>query len=266
MIGSSRRRLTALGVAAAVCTCAWAMASFGQESPPGEPRWTLQPTDYDIRAWYPSAADRRHQVGRATIGCRSNSNGELTDCRVRDESPARAGFGAAAIQLSKNFWVETDGKGADWKGRTVSASVDFTPKDYVRVMSAGPAADPSAGPALARLVSGTFGARYPYQARFTGLSGRVVLHCRIGRDGAAPDCAAVDEQPRGHGFGLAAEQGARHVRVAGKTLDGLPTEGMVLEKVVIVGPSCSDLPAWDSTLSGCRTGSSRARPDGGPLQ
>ena len=165
------------------------------------------------------------------------------DCKVQDESPAGAGFGSAALFLSKSFRLETGGKGETWKDRTISTSVDFTPQYYLRV-TAGGSADPSQAPSLARRVSGVFGARYPFQARFTGLSGKVILHCLIGRDGPAPACTAVDEWPKGRGFGLAAEQGARHVRVADKTLDGLSTEGMTLEKMVIVAPTCSDLPGW----------------------
>lgn len=244
---SSLLQVSALAVAVAM-----AAPQLVHAAPPGqggEVPFTRQPGDPEIHRYYPARADRRRQTGRVTIRCRSNSDGELMDCAVEEETPAAAGFGAAARQISKDFRVETGGKGEAWKGRPVEASIDFTPQYYYRVRPQG--SDAQATPALSRRISGTFRARYPFQARFTGLSGRVVLHCPIEPGGVASGCAAAEEQPKGLGFGKAAEQGARHIQVAGKTLDGRPTEGMTLEKQVIVSPSCSDLPGWDRRLEGC---------------
>jgi hypothetical protein len=238
-----------LGAGAALL--ALADTASGGAPPTGETIWTKQPSDFEIWSQYPQGAWRKRLTGHTRMRCRLNSDGEPVRCKVDVESPAGAGFAQAALDLAKFYRLETGGDWSAWKNRIVTVSIDFTPQDHVRVWPAGPAGRPSQEPKLARLESGDFRARYPFKSRFTGASGRVVLHCPIGRGGVASGCTAVDEQPKNHGFGLAAEQGAQHIQVAGKTEDGLSTEGMTLEKVVIVCPSSSDLPAWDRGRGGC---------------
>jgi hypothetical protein len=252
-----------LVAAMAICLCAAAnpSTSAGQDQSLGEPAWALQPSDWVIGSAYPSAADRRRTPGRGTLGCRVNSAGELTNCTLLDESPDGAGFGRAGLFLSTAFRVEMSGKGARWKGQTISVSIDFTPPQYARIAPDAAAAGPSRGARLVRWVNGPPWAHYPLRARLTGLSGRVRLRCRVGHNGVVPQCSAVDEQPKGLGFGLAAEQGVRNLRVSSKTLDGSDTEGLTLEITQIINPPCLDQPQWDRDLNGCSPPLQPFRPD-----
>lgn len=67
---------------------------------------------------------------------------------------------------------------------------------------------------------------YPADAAKHYVRGWAILECRVGVDGRATDCRAVDEAPQGAGFGDAAirviTESARFVPA---TIDGKPVEG-----------------------------------------
>ena len=226
-----------------VYASALASVAIGQQLPADEPTWAHQPEIWEIWSAYPAVASRSHTPGRATIRCRVNSDGELIGCQIQDENPSGMGFGSKALFLSKSFRVQMGPHGKRVDGM-VSASVDFTPMDYVRV---APASGP---PTLVRLWSG-FYPGYPFKARFTGVSGRVVMRCKVGRSGAVSDCMVVEEQPNGLGFGEMAVQGVGHPGLEAKTVDGRQSEGMTLETTEIINPPCDALPSWDRVRVGC---------------
>lgn len=58
-------------------------------------------------------------------------------------------------------------------------------------------------------------AAFPAKAKAAGLSGAVDLSCTAASSGELKDCTVIGENPRGHGFGQAARQLARHMRVTG---------------------------------------------------
>ncbi|WP_309089444.1 TonB family protein [Phenylobacterium sp.] len=81
----------------------------------------------------------------------------------------------------------------------------------------------AAGPAAAQ-VAATFveapsreqvAAAFPAKAKADGQSGVVALSCTAAMDGRLKDCVVIGEEPRGKGFGAAARQLARSMRVAG---------------------------------------------------
>lgn len=235
-----------LALAAALLTAFAGEASAAEGDPVTEPVWAAQPAEWWAVREFPVAAARRRLPGRATIRCRVDSVGLLNDCKVLDESPSGAGFGPAAVVLSKGYRVAMKAKGAPAVGQAVVTTIAFTPPGFARVVEA----DSSSGPRVVRWVS----ARppgYPIQARFSGLSGRVVVRCTIGPKGALSGCISVSEQPTDLGFGPAAVQSRNRARVSGKTQDGAPAEGLTIETEVITNPACTDRNQQDARLNGC---------------
>jgi hypothetical protein len=217
----------------AVVTCM--AASGGAFAGEAEPTWARQPDYAAIQAVYPAGAQGRRTAGRSTIRCRVNADEGLTDCKVLDETPAGDGFGTKALFLARMFKVAVGEHGSTTRGQIVSASIDFTPQGFARVLPGG----------LVRWRGPPPEASYPGQARYTGLSGRVVLRCHIGQGGGLSGCSAVEEWPKGFGFAAAAEREGDRARVAAKTLDGAAAEGLAVEMVLITNPACVDLSEQD---------------------
>lgn len=67
------------------------------------PTWLRRPDGDDLARYYPDAAVRKELEGSATIGCAVTAQGSVTACRVLAETPAGAGFGPAALKLSRYF-------------------------------------------------------------------------------------------------------------------------------------------------------------------
>lgn len=69
-----------------------------------------------------------------------------------------------------------------------------------------------------------FARHFPRRALDTGTSGRVVLDCGIGGSGRL-DCSVASESPDGYGFGQAAMNISRQLRVRSSLPDGSPAAG-----------------------------------------
>lgn len=67
------------------------------------PTWLRRPDGGDLARYYPDAAVRKELEGSATISCGVTAHGSVTACRVLGETPAGAGFGAAALKLARYF-------------------------------------------------------------------------------------------------------------------------------------------------------------------
>jgi TonB family protein len=74
--------------------------------------------------------------------------------------------------------------------------------------SAQTAANVVAAPTAAEMA-----AAYPAKARSEGVGGGVEMVCTVKASGAVGDCDVIGENPRGYGFGAAAQKLARSVRV-----------------------------------------------------
>lgn len=78
------------------------------EAPPtlpviGQPHWLSRPDGRDMARVYPDRAVRRRIEGAATLSCLVAANGTVRDCSAISETPADAGFGAAALTLAPYF-------------------------------------------------------------------------------------------------------------------------------------------------------------------
>jgi TonB family protein len=67
------------------------------------PDWLRRPTGADMARYYPKAAAAGRVEGRATIHCKVEASGVLTECVAMNESPPGQGFGDAAVGLAALF-------------------------------------------------------------------------------------------------------------------------------------------------------------------
>ena len=192
-------------------------SQFDQRFEPAEVPWAATPGPRQVAAVSPRGVSG---PGDAVLDCQVRPGGMLQRCRTLSESPSGAGFGEAARRLAGSFRVDMD-------------QVDPNVRDILWVRAPVHFPGPGAGPAgpiddpvwtrspPAALLDGSF----PAKAADAGLrTGRAVLDCLAGPDGAMTDCTVVDETPAGMDFGPAALRVAAAMSVALWTPDGRPTQ------------------------------------------
>jgi len=104
----------------------------GAGSGPGSggtpPRFVRGPTRQELVRAYPRAALAARQAGHVLLRCRIGADSRLEGCRVVEETPAGAGFGAAALAASTYFRFRpptVDGRPRD--GFEMPIGIDFIP-------------------------------------------------------------------------------------------------------------------------------------------
>lgn len=194
----------------AIAALALAPAAMAADSPaehqPGyaPADWLKRPTTDDLMGVWPKEALRKGQGGKAVLDCAVTVRGDLTTCRVVEESPAGAGFGGAALALTSQIQM----KPATLNGAPVEGHVrlpvtfpSFTPSKEPELMRAVlPGVLMQAAPTYAEVA-----AAFPEKAKAKGLAGRVALNCSVIQTGELKRCAVISETPMGIGFAAAAK-------------------------------------------------------------
>ena len=67
------------------------------------PAWSALPSSKMIDRVYPLDAFAAGRGGDVTLNCLELVDGRVADCRIMDETPSGAGFGRAALTLSRSF-------------------------------------------------------------------------------------------------------------------------------------------------------------------
>ena len=91
------------------------------------PTWLKRPSADQLADAYPARALRLERTGSAVLSCSVTARGSLTGCVVASETPEGAGFGAAALKLTRHFLMSPrteDGRPVD--GGQVRIPVAFT--------------------------------------------------------------------------------------------------------------------------------------------
>jgi TonB family protein len=69
----------------------------------GVPSWISHPSIDDTMKAYPAHASHIGLGGHVTMQCVATATGEMTDCKILEETPPGEGFGRAALALSNKF-------------------------------------------------------------------------------------------------------------------------------------------------------------------
>ncbi len=184
-----------------------------------DPVWTQAATFDDLAAAYPAKAHGTE--GYAAARCRVRRDGALEGCQIIKEAPEGDGFGRAAMHLAEaHFKVDPRLAAHQVNPVLVDVPVRFEPpQNRVARKVIAPAwlttVDPRASLKL-----------FPPEAAARGLTtGRGVVRCIVGSDGAMTSCTPGPGDPADLGFSEAAARIAPVLKMNLWSADGAPVEG-----------------------------------------
>ena len=172
---------------------------------PGDanPDWIRKPDGHDLANVFPKSALEKRTGGRATIKCQVTVEGFLDACKVVAEAPQGMNFGSAGLQLAPQFRMSPKVRGGKAvPGGEVTIPIFWeAPTGMLPLPSTPVVLDPpwTRVPTQAEL-----NAAWPKGA--AGLSsGQAALRCILMKTGQLRSCEVISEEPRGKGFGRAAQ-------------------------------------------------------------
>jgi hypothetical protein len=199
--------------------------------------WGLVPSRSQIAAAYPAAALAAGQEGSSSMTCTANRVGVLEACIVDREDPRGAGFGAAELKLADDFRLIpdiVDGRPTALGKVTIPVkwTLAATKGAEHQVWSWSRPQPPTTGVPVGvkwrrRPSSYSLGGTYPANAYEQRLPGWASVACRANAKGQLHDCAVVEENPSGNGFGEAALRFVpTYFQLESKADDGSSVEGL----------------------------------------
>jgi hypothetical protein len=167
------------------------------------------PSDAEVMTAWPSKAAGRKDPGNALAACKADVAGQLSDCRLMVERPAKAGFGEALLSLAPKYRLREAAEGkrpaaadvlisASWPVPDVAPDWQVQPAAGDFSTSSTPAAWRHDGPELA------------------------VMNCLLGKLGTLYQCAVVYQDPPGIGLGEMTLRFATYLRFKPAMLGGKP--------------------------------------------
>lgn len=218
---------------ALACAVLLGPPALGQEALDVKPGWLKRPTAESLMSVWPKDALQRGIGGQAVISCAVSVQGALHDCRVVTESPVGSGFGLAAIALTPQLLMKPGMRGGKPMVSRVSIPINFE-SDGPPTGShlSGGASGPMTRTVLSNVrwrQAPTYEdvvAAYPEKARLRQVGGRATLNCTFKAAGLVGSCDTIMEEPKGHGFAVAARALTNRF-VGPETLnDGRATRGV----------------------------------------
>jgi hypothetical protein len=179
-------------------------------------------TAEQFRPYYPPEALAAGLNGEATLRCNMSPALVLEKCRLVSETPAKAGFGAAALRLAALSQPNPHAAFPPERNRIMTfrftaSPLGITPdtlKPLVVVKN----------PDWVRLPTPEESSRV-FPSTATADQGRAVVQCHVAVDQTMADCRVVAETPEGQGFGPAALELTKVFRMTPKTYDDVPVAG-----------------------------------------
>lgn len=155
--------------------------------PPFLKEWLAGPTAAEQQAAAPKGL-ASGAFARAVMRCAVADGGELSGCRIVQESPAGAGVGDALLSMVPKYRRKPPGKDG---AREVQVAVDWAEYDTRSDWLKRPSAD-------------DLTAVYPTEALKRQVGGAAVIDCVVAVQGTLKDCVVQEDSPQGLGFGGAA--------------------------------------------------------------
>ena len=230
-----------LSIFLALVMVAVGVPALAADKPNSGADWVKRPTSQDLMSVWPTEALRRSIGGKATISCTVTVQGMLRACQVAAESPQGAGFGSAALTLSRQFLMRPARENGVPIETIVSIPINFAAPTPETGSYLKPKFDPpqkrdrvynripwKLAPSLDDML-----AAYPAKARAAKVGGNVSLDCRLNKTGGISGCDILREEPRGYGFGVAAR--SMKDRFSGPLVD---SQGEALASARVRWPSC----------------------------
>ena len=209
-----------------------------------QPNWIRRPSAPQFAAVFPADARRKCVDGRAAIGCSVTTEGTLDRCQVLSESPAGAGFGAAALALAPFFQMSPMlVNGVPQRGGTVKVPIVFQMGGPAALSRSAPSSSGTtayvtrpiwtAAPTQAEVA-----AAYPPALKASGQKGSAVMDCVLAATGRLAQCNVVSETPQRSGSGRAAlSLSSRFGLEPPRGADGAPVRGARVRLPVQFSPT-----------------------------
>jgi TonB family protein len=182
--------------------------------------WASAPSYDDVLAAWPEKAKVGGQGGNVVLNCEVLRDGDLSECTTEQEQPFGQGFGGAAAKLVRKFRAQPLPESGQVFDHTRTRVVFSFAPDALKSPSIGK-------PRWVALPKHEdMAERLPPQARAAGVfKARVVMSCTVQADGSLGACQVDSETPANLGYGAAAVDLGRIMKVNIWTVEGLPTIG-----------------------------------------